>query len=231
MGSKSHRNKEKENGSHSHKSKRHRHSSNHDKSKRRDRVLRDSNHGAALARAEDRADRAERRAGQEDASQNNQETITRPRNLDKVKVADIQGPLGMDDLEWHALRTFTRHRLHAGNLRRDLVWKAQDPSMLARVSLAINEQYPDLKRSWSNIKEYASEVGRPDTYIGRKAAERRGSSPSPSHRRRTPTPSPSRRSDGGPSPSNGTGSAHPRRLRSNSDEEDDGGDDMVAEPE
>ncbi|KAJ7796517.1 hypothetical protein B0H14DRAFT_3550473 [Mycena olivaceomarginata] len=142
----------------------------------------------------------------------------------------------MDKLRWNAMRVFTRHRLHAGDLFPELVWKKQDTLVLGVISRA----------------------DRPNTYVGRKAVERRCRratplSPTPSGRESShpPTPGPSRRrstsptspttapgvpksrplqratdSDSGPNSGSGSGTGAGSGSQSGSDD-DENEDDMV----
>ncbi|KAJ7809061.1 hypothetical protein B0H14DRAFT_3881128 [Mycena olivaceomarginata] len=139
-------------------------------------------------------------------------TIPHPDKLSAVTMNELKALLKMDKLRWNAMRTFTRHRLHAGDLRPELVWKKQDTLALGVISRAISNKFPELQRfegnwatyrimkeSWDNIKMYQRDVDRPNTYVGRKAVERRRrratpSSPTQSCREspHPPTPGPSR---------------------------------------
>ncbi|KAJ7318070.1 hypothetical protein DFH08DRAFT_820095 [Mycena albidolilacea] len=172
-----------------------------------------------------------------DSEDGNTETIPHPDKLSAVTMTEIKALLKMDKLRWNAMRTFTRHRLHAGDLRSELVWKKQDTLALGVISRAISNKFPELQRfegnwatyrimkeSWDNIKMYRRDVDRPNTYVGRKAVERRHrravpSSPTPSGREspHPPTPGPARRRSTSPtSPTSPTTTAHvpkPRPLR------------------
>ncbi|KAJ7818429.1 hypothetical protein B0H14DRAFT_3739964 [Mycena olivaceomarginata] len=148
-----------------------------------------------------------------DSEDGNTETIPHPDKLSAVTMNELKALLKMDKLHWNAMRTFTRHRLHAGDLRPELVWKKQDTLALGVISRAISNKFPELqqfegnwatyrivKESWDNIKMYRRDVDRPNTYVGRKAVERRRrratpSSPTQSCREspHPPTPGPSRR--------------------------------------
>ncbi|KAJ7819575.1 hypothetical protein B0H14DRAFT_3737429 [Mycena olivaceomarginata] len=181
-------------------------------------------------------------------------TIPHPDKLSAVTMNELKALLKMDKLRWNAMRTFTRHRLHAGDLRPELVWKKQDTLALGVISRAISNKFPELQRfegnwatyrimkeSWDNIKMYQCDVDRPNTYVGRKAVERRRrratpSSPTQSCREspHPPTPGPSRRRSTSPTSlatrptrsDSGSGAGAGSGSQSGSDD-DDNNDDMV----
>jgi hypothetical protein len=107
-------------------------------------------------------------------------------------------------------------------------------SFLCSFAFQISNKFPELQRfegnwatyrimkeSWDNIKMYRRDVDRPNTYVGRKAVERRRrratpSSPTPSCREspHPPTPGPSRRRSTSPtSPTAAPRVPKPRPLR------------------
>ncbi|KAJ7720114.1 hypothetical protein B0H14DRAFT_3521044 [Mycena olivaceomarginata] len=58
-----------------------------------------------------------------DPEDGNTETIPHPDKLSAVTMKELKALLKMDKLRWNAMRVFTRHRLHAGDLCPELVWK------------------------------------------------------------------------------------------------------------
>ncbi|KAJ7787250.1 hypothetical protein B0H14DRAFT_3580816 [Mycena olivaceomarginata] len=139
-----------------------------------------------------------------DSEDGNTETIPHPDKLSAVTVKELKALLKMDKLRWNAMRVFTRHRLHAGDLCPELVWKKQDTLVLGVISRANRR-----------------DVDRPNTYVGRKAVERRRRRatplfPTPSGRESShpPTPGPSRRRSTSPtSPTTAPGVPKPRPLQ------------------
>ncbi|KAJ7206021.1 hypothetical protein GGX14DRAFT_568479 [Mycena pura] len=165
---------------------------------------------ALLASSEERRVAAEEvidRAAGPDTANNNTDTIPQPDRLSSVKMTKLKKLTGMSPQRWSSMRMYGRHRLHAGKLNFALPWKKQDTFTLGVVARAITDNFPELQRftnhwatyhimkeSWDNMKNYGGEKDRTDTYIGRKAAERRGRQLSPSSPRRgtgSPTPRPS----------------------------------------
>jgi len=157
-------------------------------------------------------------------------------------MKEIQNLLGprVDKLTWNAIRTFVRHRLRAAGLRWDLGWKAQDTYLLGIACRAINDEFPELKRfdvswatyrimkeCWDNMKIYPTHVSNPETYIGRKAAERQRQHTPPPPGPSSQTPRPSHRATplrtAGPSRLRASPARRrPRPLRAPSSSEDKG---------
>ncbi|KAJ7301552.1 hypothetical protein DFH08DRAFT_827426 [Mycena albidolilacea] len=101
-----------------------------------------------------------------DSEDGNTETIPHPDKRSAVTMKELKALLKMDKLRCIAMRVFTRHRLHAGDLRPELVWKKQDTLVLGVISHAISNKFPsfnDSKESWDNIKMYRRDVDRLNT--------------------------------------------------------------------
>ncbi|KAJ7327923.1 hypothetical protein DFH08DRAFT_816089 [Mycena albidolilacea] len=191
---------------------------------------------ATLATTQSRLETAEdliEQGAAPDSEDGNTETIPHPDKLYAVTMKELKALLKMDKLRWNAMRVFTRHRLHAGDLCPELVWKKQDTLVLGVIS------------------------HRPNTYVGRKAVERRRRratplsptslgresphppTPGPSRRRstsptspttapRVPKPRPLQRAtDSDSGPDSGSGSGTGAGSGSQSGSNDDNEDDMV----
>nr|GAT52821.1 predicted protein [Mycena chlorophos] len=156
--------------------------------------------------------------------------IRRPKTLASVKMSGLQAQLGYSRNRWMALRTNIRFASHAALLDPTLDWRAQDSKKIAKMANVVHVDFPETRRfendwgikfiasqTFSGSKSYRRCADNPNTYRGRKTAERRdatgGADPS------TSTPPPSNSSS--PSPSSRP-SRPPRRSRIDSDSDSDG---------
>ncbi|KAJ7802156.1 hypothetical protein B0H14DRAFT_3488770 [Mycena olivaceomarginata] len=100
-------------------------------------------------------------------------------------MAVIRGHLGYDKPNWNALRTFIRDTILAARLKWHSDWKAQNKKKLGDVYELVAEEFPEVRRfeglwaidriaqqTWGNRISYKSCVTNPNTYRGRRAAQR-----------------------------------------------------------
>ncbi|KAF8135885.1 hypothetical protein K438DRAFT_760135 [Mycena galopus ATCC 62051] len=174
--------------------------------------------------------------------------INIPSRLTDVTMGEIRGHLGYDKPKWRALRSCVRDSLRAARLNWDLDWKSQSTTKRGYAYNAVEDDFPELRRFvgqwavdriakdvWDNHKTYINCVDNPSTYIGRRAAQRQGASPSsrhPSSPARAPTsPQQSSRDTPTPGPSQRPVRTHRRLLVRSPSTSSSSGDDLLDFPD